>query len=81
MANLITRLFQRITDSEPPLHPVERRLSKEYVKKRLAKLFPELKNDPEALEKAYQSLKLSARRARHADEPDVVFRIDLPGHL
>ncbi len=81
MANLLTKLFQRLTDSEPPLHPVDRRLSKEWVKKRLAKVFPELQGDPVALEKAYQSLRLSARRARHADEPDVVFRIDLPGRM
>lgn len=81
MANLIQNLFKRLTESEPPVHPVDRRLSKEWVKRRLARVFPELRGDPAALEEAYQSLRLSARRARHADEPDVVFTVELPGHL
>lgn len=41
---------------EKPLHPIDRRAAKFYVKQRLAHIFPELRNDPEALERAYQEL-------------------------
>lgn len=57
------RLFQKITSprSQTPereLHAIERRLAKEYVKRRLAALYPELRTDPEALERAYRELDL-----------------------
>lgn len=59
------RLFQKITSPrstpERPLHEVERRLAKEYVKRRLAALYPELRADPEALERAYRELGLEPR--------------------
>lgn len=81
MSRLLNRLFHRLLTTEPAIHPVDRRLSKEWVKRRLVRVFPELRGDPTALERAYQSLSLSARPARHADEPDIVFQVDLPGHL
>lgn len=43
------------------LRPLENNLAKRWVKERLKKLFPELRNDPEALEKAYASLGIEAR--------------------
>ncbi len=45
---------------EPTLHAIDRRLAKEWIKKRLAALFPELRNDPVALENAYQELGLES---------------------
>lgn len=61
----IRRLFHKITAPrtapERPLHEVERRLAKEYVKRRLAVLYPELRADPEALERAYRELGLEPR--------------------
>lgn len=63
----LRRLFRLVTPTgpraatEPPLHEVERRLAKEYVKRRLAALYPELRSDPEALEHAYRELDLEPR--------------------
>lgn len=57
----IVDFFRRKLVGEPPLHPIDRRAAKHYVKQRLAHLFPELRNDPEALEKAYRELDLEPR--------------------
>ena len=61
----LRRLFQKLTSSrvspERALHPVERRLAKEYIKRRLTTLYPELRTNPEALERAYQELDLEPR--------------------
>jgi hypothetical protein len=53
----IKRAFSR----EPKLHPVDAGLAKRWVKQRLVVVFPELKNNPKALERAYQSLGLTPR--------------------
>ncbi len=45
---------------EQPLHTIDRRLAKEWIKRRLAVLFPELRGDPAALENAYQELGLES---------------------
>jgi len=41
---------------EEPLHPMDRRMAKRWVKERLKKIYPELRDDPDALEQAYQRL-------------------------
>jgi hypothetical protein len=41
---------------EEPLHPVEKKMAKRWVKERLKKIYPELRSDPNALERAYQEL-------------------------
>lgn len=41
---------------EEHLHPLERKIAKRWVKERLKKIYPELRNDPDALERAYQEL-------------------------
>ncbi len=41
---------------EEPLHPVEQKMAKRWVKERLKKIYPELRSDPDALERAYQEL-------------------------
>lgn len=43
---------------EPPVHPVEGMMAKRWVKQRLKIMHPELRENPRALEKAYQSLSL-----------------------
>ena len=51
----LRHFFKRILLPQPPerpLHAIDRRLAKEWIKKRLAALFPELKGDPVALENA-----------------------------
>lgn len=64
MKNSLRRLFEKITAApapERPLHALDRRLAKEYIKRRLALLYPELRADPEALERAYRELDLEPR--------------------
>ena len=41
---------------EEPVHPLEQKMAKRWVKERLKKFYPELRNDPDALERAYQEL-------------------------
>ncbi|HEY8900882.1 MAG TPA: hypothetical protein VIM61_10770 [Chthoniobacterales bacterium] len=57
----LIEFFRRKLAGEPPLHPIDRRAARHYVKQRLVHIFPELRNDPEALEKAYRELDLEPR--------------------
>ncbi len=59
LRHLFTRVLtpQRL---ERPLHTVDRRMAKEWIKKRLAVLFPELRGNPVALENAYRELGLES---------------------
>jgi len=63
---------------EPPLHPIDRRMAKRWVKERLKKLYPELRLDPEALERAYQELGLEPQPGSGKGGA-TVFKITLPG--
>ena len=59
----LRHLFKRVLQPdrpEQPLHAIDRRLAKEWIKKRLAALFPELRGDPVALENAYRELGLES---------------------
>jgi hypothetical protein len=61
MGLLLTDLFREMRKKEKPLHRVERRAAKHWIKQRLLRLFPELHGDPQALEELYQALDLEAR--------------------
>ena len=59
----LRQFFTRVllpTKPERPLHAIDRRMAKEYIKKRLAALYPELRGDPLALEAAYRELGLES---------------------
>jgi hypothetical protein len=74
--------FQRIKrafSSEPELHPVDRGLAKHWIKQRLIAVFPELRNNPKALERAYQTLSLEPRPGQSPDEAATVFEMTIPG--
>jgi hypothetical protein len=65
---------------ERPLHELDRRLAKEWIKKRLAVIYPELRGDPERLEEAYRELGLeSTGMVRRPDGEVPSFRVQLPG--
>jgi hypothetical protein len=71
-------LFQRITRTfrrEPKLHPIERQLAKRWIKQRLLAVFPELRGNPEALERAYHSLGLEPRPETHDGEEQTIFEM------
>lgn len=57
MKTIFEYLRQRL-GGEPPLNPLDRKMAKRWVKERLKKMYPELRLDPAALEKAYQELGL-----------------------
>jgi len=63
---------------EPPLHPMDRRIAKRWVKERLKRIYPELRLDPKALEKAYQELGIEPHEGSGRGGA-TVFEINLPG--
>ncbi|MCX7868494.1 MAG: hypothetical protein N2322_00955 [Terrimicrobiaceae bacterium] len=65
---------------EPPVHPIERRLAKRWVKDRLKKMYPELRGDPRALEAAYQALTIEAH-AGAGEGGEALFEVILPGRV
>lgn len=65
---------------EPPLHPVERRMARRWVKERLKRLFPELRDNPQALEEAYRALSLEPREGAGKGGA-TMFEIVLPGRI
>jgi len=56
----VANFFKRKLGSEP-LHPLDRGLARQWIKRRLIVLFPELRHDPAALERAYRDLSLEPR--------------------
>lgn len=70
----IKRAFTR----QPKLHPVEAGLAKRWTKQRLIAVFPELRNNPKALEAAYQSLSLTPREGTEEGEGETVFEMQAP---
>jgi hypothetical protein len=82
MTNLMSifELIRQKLHGDPPLLPVERRLAKRWVKERLKRMYPELRDDPEALEQAYRSLDMQARTGIGKGGA-TMFEILLPGRL
>lgn len=62
---------------EPPLHPMDRKIAKRWVKERLKKVYPELRLDPKALERAYQELGLEPQEGTGKGGA-TVFKVTLP---
>ncbi len=81
----LRHLFTRILlpqRPERPLHAVDRRMAKEWIKKRLTALYPELRGDPVALEAAYQDLGLeSTGTIRRPDGEVQSFAMKLPSSI
>lgn len=74
----IFEFFRSKLRGEPPLHPLDRRIAKRWVKERLKRLYPELRLDPKALEQAYQELGLEPCEGTGKGGA-TVFKITLPG--
>jgi hypothetical protein len=74
-------LFQKIKNAfarEQKLHPLDHRQAKRWIKQRLIVVFPELRNNPGALEAAYQALGLSPKPGTEEGDADTVFEVSLP---
>lgn len=78
----LRQLFTRVLmpqRPERPLHAIDRRMAKEWIKKRLAAIYPELRGDPDALETAYRELGLeSTGTVRRPDGEVQTFAMKLP---
>jgi len=80
MSSGIVDYFKRRLGLEQPIHPIDRRMAKHWVKQRLAHIFPELRGNPEALEKAYRELDLEAQPGL-GKGGETIFEAILPGKL
>lgn len=72
---------KRVILGGPELHPVDRELAKRWIKQRLIVTFPELRNNPRALERAYQSLSLEARDGKGEGEEGTIFEVHCEGEI
>ena len=72
-------LIKRAFRSEPAIHPVEHGMARRWIKQRLVAVFPELRNNPAALERAYRTLCLEPRPGQGGDEAETVFELRSPG--
>ena len=79
MKSGLLQFIKRAFSSEPELHPVERGMARQWIKQRLVAVFPELRNNPRALERAYQTLGLEARPGTEAGDNETVFEMSIPG--
>ena len=79
MKSGLFQFIKRAFTREPELHPVERGMARRWIKQRLVTVFPELRNNPAALERAYQTLGLEPRPGQSADEAKTVFELSIPG--
>lgn len=74
-------LFQRIKASfrrEPTLHPLDRQLARRWIKQRLVAVFPELRNNPRELERAYRNLGLDPQPGQEEGDAETVFVLSAP---
>lgn len=75
-------LLQRIRTAfrrDTTIHPIDRGMAKRWIKQRLVVVFPELRNNPRALEAAYQALSLEPRPGHEEGEAEAVFEMTIPG--
>ena len=71
-------MIKRAFRPEAPLHPIEQKMAKRWIKQRLVSVFPELRKDPVALENAYQSLSLDPRPGTDDGDGETVFEMSAP---
>ncbi len=79
MKTAFIHFLKRAFRAEPKLHPIESGLAKRWIKQRLLVVFPELRNNPPALEDAYRALNLEPRLGTEEGEAGAVFELTIPG--
>lgn len=77
-SNGLFQLIKRAFRTEPALHPIEQKMAKRWIKQRLVAVFPHLRKDSAALERAYQSLNLDPRPGTEEGEEGTVFEMTAP---
>ena len=78
MNSPLMQFFKRALGREPKLHPIDRGMAKHWIKKRLLVVFPELRNNPQALEQAYRDLSLEPRLGSEEGDAAAYFEMTLP---
>lgn len=78
MNSPLMQFFKRALGREPKLHPIERGMAKQWIKKRLLVVFPELRNNPAALERAYRDLSLEPQLGTEEGDAATYFEMHLP---
>jgi hypothetical protein len=78
MKSGLFQFIKRAFSSQPEIHPIERGMARRWIKQRLVAVFPELRNNPAALERAYRTLGLQAREGHEAGEAETVFELIVP---
>jgi len=78
MNSSLMQFFKKALSREPPLTHVERGMAKQWIKKRLTAVFPELRNNPVALEKAYRELSLEPRLGTEEGDAAAYFEMSAP---
>lgn len=71
-------MIKRALRIDAPLHPIEQKMAKRWIKQRLVSVFPELRKDAAALERAYQSLTLEPRPGTEEGDGETVFEMNAP---
>ncbi len=79
MKSGLFQFIKRAFSSQPEIHPIEQGMARRWIKQRLVTVFPELRNNPVALEKAYRTLGLQPRQGQEAGEAETVFELTVPG--
>lgn len=54
-------------------------MARHWIKQRLVNVFPELRNNPAALERAYQTLGLEPRAGSEVGDNETVYEMSIPG--
>lgn len=79
MTHGILEFFRRTLVGEAPIHPIDRRMAKHWIKRRLVAVYPQLQLDPEGLERAYRELSLELQEVEGADgERERTFSLRIP---
>jgi hypothetical protein len=60
------------------MHPIDRGMAKQWVKKRLLMVYPELRDNPKELEAAYRSLSLEPQLGTEEGDAAAYFEMTLP---
>lgn len=77
MPSALWQFFQEKISGEKPLDSTSRKATKYWIKIQLLRIFPELRDDPDALEELYRELDLEARKGAGKGGSDI-FEIKLP---
>ena len=74
---MFLEFIRQALQGEEKIHPLDRRMAKHWVKERLRRIYPHLRSNPEALEKAYNELGIEAHEGAGKGNA-TVYEITLP---